>query len=102
MEDVIAEVLQAEKACSAEIESAERRCQERIAGRRQALERDLAAVKTRLQEAHTLQLKAEIDMCTKGCAAGLEEVRSGYQRLLQDEALCARIANRIIDIILEP
>lgn len=101
-DDIIGDVLRAEKACAAALDSAGRRCRERIDCRRQALERELEALEARLQQEHDRRLEAARDAEKQACGQRLDRIRADMESLAADGDLCAALQNRIIDIILEP
>ena len=100
MEDMITRIVEIEKQCAGEIETAEREYRQRIEEHKGALEKRKAAECARIVSEGAGRLAQAIEETQKKTEAESKAAGGDIERLYQDPALDREIQEKIVSILL--
>ena len=100
MNDIIKKIIEVEKACSEDIESAELEYKNKIETLRYELENKKAQAKAEILESNKKRFKSAIEEANEHVTKELNEIHKEKDLLVKDRKLCSAIEGRIVSIVL--
>ncbi len=100
MDDLIKKIIEVEKVCSKDIESAGLEYKKKIETLRFELENKKAQAKAEILESNKKRFKSEVEEANEYVKKELNEIHKEKDLLIQDRELCKAIKERIVLIVL--
>ena len=100
MDDIIKKIIEVEKVCSEDIESAELEYKKNIETLRYKLENKKAQAKDEILESNKKRFKSAIEEANEHVTKELNEIHKEKDQLIKDRELCKAIKERIVSIVL--
>jgi hypothetical protein len=101
MDDIIKKIIEVEKVCSEDIESAGLEYKKKIETLRYELENKKAQAKAEILESNKKRFKSAVEEANEHVTKELNEIHKEKDMLVQDRELCKAIKERIVLIVLE-
>jgi len=100
MDDIIKKIIEVEKVCSEDIESAGLEYKKKIETLRYELEKKKAQTKAEILESNKERFKSAVEEANEHVKKELNEINKEKDLLIQDRELCEAVKERIILIVL--
>ena len=100
MDDIIKKIIEVEKVCSEDIESAGLEYKKKIETLRYELENKKAQAKAEILESNKKRFKSAIEEANEHITKELNEIHKEKKLLVKDKKLCSAIKERIVSIVL--
>jgi len=100
MDDIIKRIIEVERVCSEDIESAGLEYKKKIEALRYELENKKAQAKDEILESSKKRFKSAVEEANEHVKKELNEIHKEKDLLIQDRKLCKAIKERIVLIVL--
>jgi len=100
MDDIIKKIVEVEKVCSEDIESAALEYKKKIETLRYELENKKAQAKAEILESNKKRFRSAVEEANEHVRKDLSEIHKEKDLLIQDRELCKAIKERIVSIVL--